>query len=320
MKHQETPWAWVKRGVGIPLVIVLGWFLVSSCQEQKQSPIKGRLKILAAESVSPIIQKEVSRFEELYPEAHFDVSYVSSREAIVKLINGEVSLIIVGREFNAEEDSIIRHYKIDITKHVIAYDGIAALVNEKNPVRQLKTTDLAAILSGKVKKWSSFKGGFAEPITVVTQGPNSATYELLSQLLLDGKRFSTPIVEVKTSSEVIDDVASARFGGALGFVGLAPLHGISKPVRPLELADPSVLVDTLRTTAKIFPPHPAYVYLHYYPLTRPIVLYTTETGFGLAAGFISFITSPDGQRIFLDGGLVPATQPVKLVPSTFESN
>ena len=310
-----------RRGRGVlllPLVLVLG-LLAGGCQEQKtESPTKGHLKILAAESVEPIVREIADSFQVKYPEAKFEVSSVSSREAIVKLINGDATLIVVGRDFNPQEDSVIRKYNIQVSKHVVAYDGVAALVNERNPVKQLTTTDLANILEGNVTRWNAFKGGRAEPIRIVTKDPNAGTYEFVSRRLLGGRRFPAPVTVVPSSPAVVEDVAA--HGNALGFVGLYALHGTMLPVRPLELSDPSVNPDTIRTVAKVFSPHPAYVYLHYYPLTRPIVLYSTEYLYGLGGGFISFIASPDGQRLFLKAGLVPATQNIRLVPASPESN
>jgi ABC-type phosphate transport system substrate-binding protein len=50
-----------------------------------------------------------------------------------------------------------------------------------------------------------------------------------------------------------------------------------------------------------------------YPLTRVVYNYVRADGARLANGFITFITSRDGQEIVHEAGLVPTTVPVRFV-------
>jgi phosphate transport system substrate-binding protein len=59
--------------------------------------------------------------------------------------------------------------------------------------------------------------------------------------------------------------------------------------------------------------HQASVYNGSYPLVQGIHAYTTSGAYGLPSGFIAFMVSAPGQKIFLNSGLVPATMPVKLI-------
>ena len=55
------------------------------------------------------------------------------------------------------------------------------------------------------------------------------------------------------------------------------------------------------------------IYKGDYPLTRFFNAYVRATGPRLANGFITFVTSIDGQRIVKDQGLVPTSVPVRFV-------
>ena len=67
------------------------------------------------------------------------------------------------------------------------------------------------------------------------------------------------------------------------------------------------------TVTNSFKPYQAYIALKNYPMTRPVVLILSEPRMGLASGFTTFISSDRGQRIILKSGIIPATQPVRLV-------
>lgn len=60
-------------------------------------------------------------------------------------------------------------------------------------------------------------------------------------------------------------------------------------------------------------PYQAYIALGEYPLRRDVYALLTDPRSGLASGFTSFLTSDRGQRIILRAGLVPATQPLRIV-------
>ena len=51
----------------------------------------------------------------------------------------------------------------------------------------------------------------------------------------------------------------------------------------------------------------------YYPLARSIYVLLNDPRSALPWGFASFLASDRGQRIILKSGLVPATQPVRVV-------
>jgi phosphate transport system substrate-binding protein len=62
-----------------------------------------------------------------------------------------------------------------------------------------------------------------------------------------------------------------------------------------------------------YSPHPAYIAQGDYPFTREVFCINRQTYNGLAYGFSAFIAGEKGQLIILRCGLVPASQPVRLV-------
>ena len=62
-----------------------------------------------------------------------------------------------------------------------------------------------------------------------------------------------------------------------------------------------------------FPPFQAYINDGRYPLTRSVWMINSDPHLGLAAGFLSFVSSVRGQRIILKTGIMPSTMPVRVV-------
>ncbi len=48
----------------------------------------------------------------------------------------------------------------DVQKHIIARDGIAAAVNNANPVKSLTREQIAKIYRGEIKNWKEVGGGY----------------------------------------------------------------------------------------------------------------------------------------------------------------
>ena len=55
------------------------------------------------------------------------------------------------------------------------------------------------------------------------------------------------------------------------------------------------------------------VFTRKYPYIRKIIAYTTILDIQLSTGWITFLRNTDGQKVFLERGLVPITQPVKVI-------
>ena len=299
-------------------VLLLCGSIVAGCQgERHESPTKGSVTFAVSESVAPFVQKEKQTFEELYPAAHVEIQVASAREAIARLFNDGITIIVSSRTLNAEERAVAKKANLVIGEYRIAWDGIAVIVHKANRITKLRTTQLDSVLSGKVTHWDNVGSPLASRIEVCLPSRNTGTYEfVVTRLIKAPDTVATPTAVVKSSAGMIDYVTA--HSGAIGLLGLNWLNDNKEKVNVLELADPNA-PDSLGTRGKYFGPYQAYVYQQYYPLTREIYIYSRADNYGVAAGFTTFITSAPGQKIILNSGLVPATMPVRLVETTSKS-
>lgn len=295
----------------LPFLLVL-----PSCQgDRKETPTKGHVTLIASESVSPLINAEKAKFEELYPDARVTLEVAHAREAIARLFNDTIKVIVASRPLNPEEREVARKANLQFSEYRIAVDAIAIIVNKSNPVVHLRTTQLDSILTGRVTRWSEAGGASSSRIGLCFPSRNSGTFETVGERILHGEKAATPEAVTSTSPEMVEFVSA--HADAIGMLGLNWLNDNKDKVKVLELADPDA-PDSLGTRGKYFLPHQAYVFQGYYPLTRVIYFYSRADLYSVGIGFVSFVTSAPGQKIVLNSGLVPATMPVRLVQLSSE--
>lgn len=294
--------------------IILGWILllvsILGClKERTETPTKGNLTIAVSESVFPMLKQEEQKFEQAYRDAKLELIPMTSREAITRLFNDTIKLIVAARPLNTEERVAAKQFNIETKEYKIAIDGIGFIVNEQNPVRELRTTQLDSIYRGIIKNWSMV-GGRKASIEICLPDPNSANYEIVGLKVLKGEKFTSPSIITKSSVEMLQYVSEQP--NAIGMVGLNWLHQKKENIIVLKLSDPDA-PDSLEIRGQYFAPFQAHIYRGYYPITRNVYIYSRVDMYSVGAGFISYITSAPGQQVVLNNGLVPATMPIRLV-------
>ena len=278
---------------------------------------KGRIEQLEKETQKRevFLASEQKRFEELYSQAKLQLQTMTTREVIVQFFNiDSIRTVVSSRPLNDEERATAQRFHLKFNEYKIAIDAIAVIVNSKNSITHLRTTQLDSVLRGVTTRWNmlGWKNTFAS-ISVCLPDQNAGEFEVLSEKILHGEKVSTAANVSHSSTDMLEYVSS--HSDALGFVSLSWLRGYADKVKVLELSDPSA-PESLDIKGKYFTPHQAYVYRGYYSLTSDVYVYTRTDLYSVGAGFITYITSAPGQQIVLNSGLVPATMPVRLVELT----
>lgn len=279
------------------MIAVVG---LCGCQEKRQTTTRGQIAVLVGESVFPLVQKEVAEFVRLYEQAQIEISPSTSREAIVQFLTGKVATIIVSRDLNEEEKSVVEAYKLSMRSWPFAMDAVVIIVHPENKISRMTYAQVRDVFSGKTISWKQLGAARGE-IEPFVFSRNTGTAEYFLKTVIHDTLFAASARRCSTSAQLVEMVATRRH--AIGFVGLA---WASEKVKPLEIA-----VDSAATFT---PPYQGSIYRGDYPLRRIIYIMSTDIGYaGLTTGFITFLTSAQGQKIVTNFGLVPVTMPVKLV-------
>lgn len=303
--------------IGFVLLVAL-----SACKSKSkdQGPTdtasSGVISIAADQSFEPIIQEEIDVFESLYPLAGIVPRYTTEVEAINLLLKDSVRLAITTRTLTEEELNSFHSRKFYPQTIKIATDGIALIVNRNNPDTLLSVRDFRRILTGGVKEWKQiYPASAMKDIQVVFDNKNSSTVRFAMDSICGGKPLSTGNVSaLNTNQQVVDFVAKTP--NAIGVIGVNWLGNRSDTTNLSfrdEIRVMSVSTSEDATPDNSYKPYQAYLYYGNYPLARPIYALLNDPRNGLPWGFTAFLTSDKGQRIILKSGLVPATQPVRVV-------
>ncbi len=295
-------------------------FLLASChggkkQEEVQTLYSGNITIAVDETLKPIMEEELQVYRALTPEAVVTPIYCNEVEAVNLLMKDSVRLAITNRRLTEKEISSFHSRKFFPESVAMAVSGLALIVHKDNPDSLITVSQLRDILSGKITSWGSLSSGKGKgDIQVVFDNPNSGTVHYAIDSICKGKPMGENVKALATNEEVIRYVSSAR--GALGIIS-ANWVGNDADTTRLSFNE-SVCVMAVSdgheaASYNSYKPYQAYLALRKYPLTNEVYILINDPAGALPTGLMTFLTSDRGQRIILKSGLVPATQPVRLV-------
>lgn len=305
---------------GLNLLTILVVFFFLSCENKSKDSrtdtyTTGVISIAVDESFKPIIQQELDVFEAQFKEAGIVPIYTNEVNAINLLLKDSVRLAIATRPLSDSEVNYMKSIKFSPRSYRLATDGIALIINNQNPDSIISVNDIRRILTGDAKNWKDiFPNSKLGKFTVVFDNPNSSTVRFAIDSICHGKPLSKELNAQNGNQEVINFVSKTK--NAIGIIGANWLGNI-KDTTNLSFNNQvrvmSVSGQSIATVDNSYKPFQAYLFYQYYPLSRNVYIILNDPRGSLPSGLTTFLTSDRGQRIILKSGLVPATQPVRIV-------
>lgn len=292
--------------VGLSLIATL----CTSCTESGSHYAKGNAKYACDESFRPIVEEQRELFMARYPEAELDTIYTDETDAIKKLMNGDVYLVITSRNFKPNEREYLEAKGTNPGAFKLAYDGFTLIQNTHNTDSCISVDDIKRILNGEAKEWSDiYPGSKLGKIKLVFDNSTTSTVHFAEDSILGGKPISKEnAIATKKPSDVVDYVE--KNSNAVGIIGSNWLNDrrdstnltFKKEVRPMYVS--AAQKANIRNS---YQPYQAYFYTGEYPLVRTIYALVSDPRRGVATTFKNFMTSQNqGQLVFLKAGLLPA--------------
>ena len=300
--------------------IVLATVILFSCsgkqnEKQADTPTTGEITIAVDETLAPIIRSEIEVFQGIYYTAKINDKPCSEIDAFNLLLKDSVRMIIATRTLREEEKKFIEGRKVFPKEVKIASDGIALIVHPANNDSVLSVNTVSNIMTGKIKDWREInKNSDLGLIKTVFDNPNSSTAEYAVKYICNGNKLSTGLSALNNNREVIDFVANTP--NAMGIIGVnwisnhmdTTCMGFLDKIRVVAVSS-----EAIATPDNAYQPYQAYLATGQYPFKRDIYAILADPRIGLTSGFTSFITSDRGQRIILKAGILPVTQPVRII-------
>jgi len=282
--------------------LFFGLFSCDSGPKITDTLSKGNVDISVDEAYKPIIEEEMRVFDSCYPEAKITVHYKSEAECIKDYFDHKARIILISRDFTAEENKACEQKQIFKSSLPLALDAIAVIVHNSSVDTEMGMNVLKGILTGEYKT----------KYTVVFDNQNSGMAGFIEDSILGGGKLGKNVYAVKGDSAVIDYVAQNP--NAMGFVGLSY---VSKPedttntgsfiskVKIVAMENSERGVMNNAGLRKFNQPYQAIIARRAYPLTRKLFYINSESYPGLGTGFANFLGREQGQLIFYHAHLFP---------------
>ena len=290
----------MKRIVSIALCLVLALSLaacgqtaapaattapVASAAPATEAPTAVKLSGTVATDGSTSMEKVIGALGEAFMEANPDTTFTynptGSGSGIQAVQEGRCDIGLSSRALkDAEKEA-------GLTETVLAYDGIAMIVNPANPVEDLSLEQIADIYTGKITNWSEV-GGNDSQIVLIGREAGSGTRGGFEEIVgvVDACQYRQ---ELSSTGDVITTVAQNP--DAIGYASLA---AVKDTVKALKVAGVTPTEATVKDGT--------------YTIQRPFVL-ATKTGEKLndvAQAFFDYATSAEAGEIITAAGAVPA--------------
>ena len=170
---------------------------------------------------------------------------------------------------------------------ILAYDGIAVIINPENTVEDLTVEQIAAIYTGEITNWSQV-GGMDAGIVLIGREAGSGTRGGFEEIVgvEDACLYRQ---ELTSTGDVI--TAVSQNPGAIGYASLA---SVKDTVKAIKVGGVAPSEETVKNET--------------YAIQRPFVLVTKE-GVELsetAKAFFDFITFEAAREVITAAGVVPA--------------
>jgi phosphate transport system substrate-binding protein len=297
--------------------IALLALLSTACQQRDKqgrvldTPTTGTLRVMVDEGYKPVIASAIDVFDSVYRQAHIDPVYTSEGEAINALLNDSVQVIIIPRQLKNDELEYFKRRGFTPATTAIAHDAVAFVLHPANADTVLTTDQLAAVINGTYANWNQVNPkSKLGAVRLVFDNALSGTVRYAKDTI-GGGTLSQQASALNTNEEVIDYVG--KNANAIGIIGANWIsdtddRGVQKFLGAIRIAD---IAKAPGATA--YGPYQAYLAAGYYPYKRTVYIINAQARSGLGLGLATYLAGPDGQRIMLKDGLLPAQAPTRLI-------
>jgi phosphate transport system substrate-binding protein len=241
--------------------------------------LTGSITVAGSSSVGPHIEGYIKpAFEALHKGVRVNVLISDSGTGIRSTESGTCDVGMSSRALTAADGA-------DLKSTVIAYDGIAIVVNNGNSVANLSKQQIVDIFAGRITNWKDV-GGKDAAIDVYQREASSGTRTAFNDLVMKPTNVTDRALQATNTLNMIQSVK-----GNPRAIGYCSFGELSPDVKAL-------MIDGV-------PPSIATIKDKSYPVQRPFLLITKGEPTNLiVVEFLDFVTGAEGQNILAESNLV----------------
>src|SRR5438094_6407338 len=210
-----------------------------------------------------LVPELAEEFTAQQPGTTFNLAAEGSTTGISAIIDGTAQIGMSSRPTKPEEIAAAKAKGVNFKETIVAFDGIAVIVNAANPVKALTRKQVEQIFTGDVTDWSAV-GGSGGKISIYTRNTSSGTYSDFKELAMKKRDYAGGSQKMAGNEQIAAEVGKNPAG--IGYVGMAYTKAGGVKVVSIDGATPSI----------------QSVQNQSYPYWRPTFYYTNGEPGGIA--------------------------------------
>lgn len=269
----------IKNLCGVVTALTIATTTLFGCGNEN---ISNKVSTDGSTSMEKVIGLLGEYYQELNPNVVFTYNPTGSGAGINSVKTGRADIGLSSRYLsNAEQAEGLKG-------EILAYDGIAIIVNKNNKINNLSLEEVAEIYTGKITNWKQLGGEDLE-IVLIGREAGSGTrdgFESITKTSLNCKYRQ----ELTSTGDVITTVSNNE--NAIGYASVA---SVKNTVNIVSIDGVTPSEETIKDGS--------------YKIQRPYLL-VTKNAVALsktAQEFYDFILSKKAHKLILKAGAVPAT-------------
>lgn len=231
----------------------------------------GRIVVAGYGPELPVIQDLARAFEKRTPGTAVDFNWDKTVRAVELVKSGDAHIAVTDQP------------DVALSQTQIAWDGIAVVVNFANPVKEVTTSQVRALLTGEITRWSDLDGANTK-VELLARAPQANVSTGLELALGVPGKLVGKGRPVRTDQQALSAVSGND--SAITYLSLQAALKAQEDGIPIRVL----------TIDQVEPGEPT-VTNGRYKLRRPVLLLATPNPDPLTAAFLAFATSPEGQQI-----------------------
>jgi phosphate transport system substrate-binding protein len=310
----------IRQMVNMKRFLVIGFLsllILTSCKKGASQDgwddtfTTGFIRIASDENFKNLVNAEIDAFEAHNDQAVIVPVYRNETDAIRLLIEDSVRLALTTRDLNEKERAEVEKKLMKVTRHLLAFDGIALIMNKENQDSLIGLPVFKKILTGEITEWSQLNAHSPYgKIRVIFDNKESGVLRYALDSITKGETLSSNLYALQNGLEVIEKVS--QLPNAIGLIGFNLLSDdtdssfdeLQNNIRLMRISRQEVA-----TVENSYLPYAGDIIQENYPLWRPVYSLLSDPRSGLSSGFSLFLAHEVGQMVVLKCGLLPITDP-----------
>jgi len=293
-------------GVVFLLILTFGSCKKKSSDRWEDTLNKGIISIACDDNFENLMNAEINAFEAHNNLAIINPIYSNENEVIRLLVEDSVRFALTTRDLNAKEQKEVKEKNMVVQKYLMAFDGIALIINKANTDSLIGLPTLKKILTGEITEWSQINPqSRLGTIRVIFDGNRSGVLRYVVDSIAKGELLSSHMYAMNNSDELIEKVGELK-----NVIGIVGFNVITDNVYQKNLQDKFRLMRVGReekaTPENTYLPYAGDIKTEDYPLWRAVYVLLSDPKSGLSSGLSIFLAHDVGQMVILKSGLLPA--------------